>query len=273
MLFLSLSPVVNAGDRKDDTVRILSIGNSFSDDSVEEHLYDIATAAGKTLIIGNMSIGGCSLEKHYINCSENRTAYRYSKRTADGVKTHTKNVRMETVLADEDWDYIAIQQQSGRSGIYETWEAHLPLLMEYLRGKVSKDVVFLLHQTWAYDKESKNKDFIRYDKNQDKMYKSIRDAVSKAAKLTGVKEIIPSGTAIQNARTTPLVSTITRDGYHMHKPIGRYTISCTWFEKIFDTNVIGNTYIPKGMTPEQAAYAQKAAHAAVKKPNKVTKIK
>ena len=131
----------------------------------------------------------------------------------------------------------------------------------------------MLHQTWAYDHTSTHKDFHRYDNYQMTMYKDIVDAVFKASELTGIKTIIPSGTAIRNARTTPLVDTITRDGYHMHKPVGRYIVACTWFEKIFGKKVIGNTYIPKEMTAEQVAYAQKAAHAAVKKPGKVTKIK
>ena len=272
LFFIILQPIMNAKDKNEQPVRILSIGNSFSDDAVEDHLYDIAKAAGKTLIIGNMYIGGCSLQKHVANAKENKAAYRYSKRTADGVKKHTKGVTLETALADEAWDIVTFQQQSGRSGIYETWEAHLPELLAYVKARVSKDTRFMIHQTWAYDATSTHKDFHKYDHNQVKMYKAIVDAVFKASKLTGIKTIIPSGTAIQNARTTPLVSTITRDGYHMHKPVGRYIVACTWFEKIFNKKVIGNAYCPKVMTPEQTAYAQKAAHAAVKKPGKVTNI-
>ena len=273
LFFIVLQPTMNAKDKNDKIIRILAIGNSFSDDAVEDHLYDIAITAGKTLIIGNMYIGGCSLEKHVTNANENKPAYRYSKRTADGVKKHTKGVALETALADEPWDIVTFQQQSGRSGIYKTWEAHLPLLFEYVRARVPEDTEFMIHQTWAYDQTSTHKDFHRYDNDQTKMYKAIVDAVFKASELTGIKTIIPSGTAIQNARTTPLVSAITRDGFHMHKPVGRYIVACTWFEKIFGKKVIGNTYIPKEMTAEQVAYAQKAAHAAVKKPGKVTRIK
>ena len=255
------------------TIKILSIGNSFSDDAVEDHLYDIAKAEGKSIVIGNMYIGGCSLAKHLRNAKENKAAYRYSKRTCDGVKTHTKGVTLETALADENWDYITFQQQSGQSGIYATWEESLPELLEYVKSKVSPDTEFLIHQTWAYDKTSTHKDFPRYDNDQEKMYKSIIASVSSASRLTGIKKIIPSGTAIQNARTTSLENTITRDGYHLHKPVGRYIAACTWFEIIFNTSILGNSYYPQEITPEQASLAQKAAHAAVKKPNKVTKIK
>ena len=48
-----------------DTLRILAIGNSFSQDAVEQNLHEIAKADGQELIIGNMYIGGCSLERHY----------------------------------------------------------------------------------------------------------------------------------------------------------------------------------------------------------------
>lgn len=273
LFLVAIHPTLIAKEKTDDTIRILAIGNSFSDDAVEDHLYDIAKAAGKTLVIGNMYIGGCSLERHVANANANKPAYRYSKRTADGIKKHTKGIALETALADEPWDIITFQQQSGKSGIYNTWKAHLPELLAYVKDKVPEDVTFMIHQTWAYDKTSTHKHFHRYDNDQIKMYKAIVDAVFKASKLTGIKTIIPSGTAIQNARTTPLMGTITRDGYHMHRPVGRYIVACTWFEKIFGKKVIGNTYIPKGMTPEQAAYSQKSAHAAVKKPGKVTRIK
>jgi beta-glucosidase len=85
--------------------------------------------------------------------------------------------------------------------------------------------------------------------------------------------VIPSGTAIQNARTTLLKDKVTRDGYHLHKTYGRYVAACTWYEKIFRKNVVGNTYKPENMTAEEQLAAQKSAHAAVKMPHKVTIIK
>ena len=46
------------------TLRILAIGNSFSQDAVEQNLYEICAAAGQQVIIGNMYIPGCSIDKH-----------------------------------------------------------------------------------------------------------------------------------------------------------------------------------------------------------------
>ena len=43
-----------------EPVRILAIGNSFSQDAVEQNLHELAAAEGIPTIIGNMYIGGCT---------------------------------------------------------------------------------------------------------------------------------------------------------------------------------------------------------------------
>ena len=270
-LFCLVSVAMNA--QADKVIKILTIGNSFSEDAVEQHLHDIAKADGVKVIIGNMYIGGCSLERHLNNAKDNKAAYKYRKIGLDGKKVETKSFTLQAALADEQWDYVSFQQNSGRSGQYDTWMASLPQLMKYVRTKVPKKAKMVIHQTWAYDKTSKHKDFKNYNNDQDLMFNSILDAVNRVAKELGVKVIVPSGTAVQNARTTPLGECITRDGYHLHKTYGRYVAACTWYEKIFKKNVVGNTYLPQNMTPEQQIAAQKSAHAAVKKPKKVQTIK
>lgn len=270
-LFCLVSSVMNA--QTDKVVRILAIGNSFSVDAVEQHLHPIAVAGGKEVIIGNMYIGGCSLKKHLINAKGNNPAYKYRKIGLDGDKVETKDFTLEQALADEPWDYITFQEKSGISGISSSWEKYLPQLLEYVRARVPKKTKMVIHQTWAYDQDSKHKDFKNYNHDQQTMHRSIVDAVSKVSKKTGIKIVIPSGTAIQNARTTPLKDVITRDGYHLDKTFGRYIASCTWYEKIFKENVVGNVYLPKGMTPEQRLIAQKSAHEAVRKPCRVTVIR
>ena len=273
-LLMASSVVMNAKPKdSDEVVRILAIGNSFSVDALENHFYELAAAAGKKVIVGNMYIGGCRLKRHLKNAEENLADYTYYKRGLDGVNVRTKGMALETALADEQWDYISFQQQSGASGIYETWEESLPRLLEYVRARVPEDAVFMIHQTWAYDPTSNHKEFVKYDKDQMKMYEAITDAVRKVTKLTGIKFVIPSGTAVQNARTTSLEKFMTRDGFHLSKEHGRYVAACTWFEKILKINPIGNTYCPAGMAPEQQLLAQKSAHAAIKRPWKVSKIK
>lgn len=116
------------------TIRILAIGNSFSEDAVEQYLWELADAEGIDLIVGNMYIGGCSLEMHVENATGNKTAYAYRK-VVKGSKTSTSATSLATALADEPWDYISLQQVSGLSGIYSTFEASLPALADYVRAR------------------------------------------------------------------------------------------------------------------------------------------
>ena len=270
-LFCMISLTMNA--QTENIVRILAIGNSFSQDAVEQYLHEIAAADGQKVIIGNMYIGGCSLAKHLKNAKENLPAYKYRKIGLDGIKVETIEFTLEQALADEQWDYVSVQQQSGQSGLYDTWMESLPELLEYLRARLPEQVTFMIHQTWAYDQTSTHKQFKNYNHDQMAMYNAIMKAVQKVSKQTGIKMVIPAGTAVQNARTTILKDEITRDGFHMHKVNGRYVVACTWYEKIFRKDVVGNAFIPKGMSQEQQLAAQKSAHAAVQKPFKVTEIK
>lgn len=254
------------------TVRILAIGNSFSQDAVEQYLHELAEAEGISTIIGNMFIGGCSLERHVKNARDNAPAYAYRKIGTDGKKREKGKMSLEAVLADEDWDYVSLQQASPFSGMYETYEASLPELIEYVKARLPKKTKLMLHQTWAYASTSKHSGFKNYNCNQLTMYQAIADAVKKAAKANKIKIVIPSGTAIQNARTSFIGDHLNRDGYHLDVKIGRYTAACTWFERIFKHNVIGNPYAPEGLDEARKAVAQKAAHAAVKHPYKVTDL-
>ena len=254
------------------TVRILAIGNSFSQDAVEQYLHELAEAEGISTIIGNMYIGGCSLERHVKNARDNAPAYAYRKIGTDGKKREKGKMSLEAVLADEDWDYVSLQQASPFSGMYETYEASLPELIEYVKARLPKKTKLMLHQTWAYASTSRHSGFKNYNCNQLTMYQAIADAVKKAAKANKIKIVIPSGTAIQNARTSFIGDHLNRDGYHLDVKIGRYTAACTWFERIFKHNVVGNPYGPEGLDEARKAVAQKAAHAAVKHPYKVTEL-
>ena len=270
--FITSSVSALAGEN-DRVIKILAIGNSFSADALEQHFYDLAKAEGIEVIIGNMYIGGCSLKKHLINAIDDKPAYSYRKIGVDGKKVVTKDVALSYALADEAWDYVSFQQQSGISGQYETWIESLPQLIECVKSRLPEDVVMMIHQTWAYGQTSTHKHFVNYDNDQMVMYNSIMSAVKKVSKDTGIKMVIPSGTAVQNARTTSLKDTMTRDGYHLHKVYGRYVAACTWFEIVFNKSVIGNSYKPEEMTSEQCLLAQKSAHMAAQRPYKISKIK
>lgn len=178
---------------------------------------------------------------------------------------------IEKALADEKWDYISVQQASPLSGIYDSYKASLPELVNYIRNELKGNRINgapdmgLCYQCQPHRIQN-------YDQNQMKMYTSIVDAVKKAANLVGIKKIIPSGTAIQNARTSFIGDHMNRDGYHLDLTIGRYTAACTWFEALTHQNVTENPYSPEGMDPIHKKAAQMAAHNAILYPDKVTEL-
>lgn len=252
--------------------RVLAIGNSFSQDAVEQYLYDLAKAAGHDLVIGNMFIGGCSLDTHWEHMQNDDAAYSYRKidsRVEDGAKQTTADYKLSQALADEKWDYISLQQVSGNSGQYSTY-TNLPNLIAGVK-EVRSDAKIIFHQTWAYAEGSNHSDFDNYGSDQMTMYNAIMEAVQQAVKDNPeIKLVIPSGTAIQNGRTSYLDDTFCRDTYHLEVNYGRYTAACTWFEAIFDENVVDNTYKPDAVDDNQAKIARYSARAAVANPYEVT---
>lgn len=259
------------GQRADGVTRILAIGNSFSEDALESHLYELAKADGKTIVIGNMYIGGASLEDHAKNVTSNASVYSYRKIGIEGVKKTYPNVSIATALADEQWDYISFQQVSQNSGQFNTFETSLPIVYNYVKEKAKNpEVKYVLHQTWAYSQNSTHSGFANYNNNQTTMYNAIVDAYNRAKPLINSNVLVPAGTAIQNARTSVVGDNFTRDGYHLSIPMGRYTAASTWFETIFGKSVVGNTYKPAELSAFEASIAQNAAHYAVLKPNEVT---
>ncbi len=251
------------------TIKVLAIGNSFSEDAIEQNLYELGKAAGDEFIIGNLYIGGCPLKKHWYNAENDKGAYRYRKINADGKLVQKDNIKISAAIAEEDWDYISLQQASGVSGLTESYEPYLAYLVAYIKTLAPGSKI-VWHQTWAYSKTSTHGEFPNYERSQTKMYEMIMEASQKGMKDNGIKKVIPSGTAVQNARNTFIGDNMNRDGYHLNLSYGRYTAACTWFEALTGKNVTKNTYAPADVDVRTAQACRCAAHDAVKHPWKVT---
>ena len=249
--------------------RILAIGNSYSQDAVEQYLYDLAKAAGYEVIIGNMYIGGCDLETHWANMQSDAADYIY-KKIVDGTKTEFKERKLSQTLNEEKWDYISLQQKSGKSGDYTTYTSYLPNLITALQ-QTNPDAELMWHQTWAYASDYGSFPSDITEPKQENMYNAIVAASFQAMQDNpALKILIPSGTAIQNGRTSYLGDTFNRDGTHLNTAYGRYTAACTWFDAIFETEVVGNSYVPATVSAAEATIAQNSAHMAIKNRYEVT---
>ncbi|MBD5233332.1 MAG: DUF4886 domain-containing protein [Bacteroidales bacterium] len=254
------------------TLKILAIGNSFSHDAIEQNLHELAAADGDTAVIGNLFIGGCSLERHLNNVRDDRHDYVYRKIGADGKMTEKTKASVKEALDDDNWDYISVQQASPFSGKYDTYEASLPGLLDYVRTNDPAKSQIILHQTWAYQQGAPHSGFRNYGNDQMTMYRAIVDANNRAADLGKIKIIVPAGTAVQNARTSFIGDNMNRDGYHLDLGVGRFTAACAWYEKLFGNDVSKNSYLPENMSADLAAVARRAAHAAVANPSDITDL-
>lgn len=258
-------------EQPDGILRILSIGNSFSQDAVEQYLWELFDAGGQKTIIGNLYIGGCTLETHYNHSVSGASAYAYRK-VVDGSKSEYSSQSLAYGLEDEKWDVITLQQASGKSGLPATYEPYLGNLITFVKGKASSAALWF-HQTWAYAASSNHSEFPNYDSNQSTMYAAIMGAVQSAlAAHTQLSGAIPSGTAIQNGRTSYLGDSFNRDGYHLETTYGRFTAACAWYETLSGKDVTQNTWHPASIDDKVAALCKAAAHAACAKPFEVTPL-
>ncbi len=245
------------------SLKILAIGNSFSVDAMQNHLYDLLKSADyDQVILGNLYIGGCSLDTHWNNMNNGLSAYQYQKNDDNGEWTYTENATALSALQDENWDVITIQQASPDSGNADTYE-NLQNIVNWVNdNKIDDDTKVMWHMTWAYQADSTHDGFSYYDNDQMTMYNAIVDCVqNQVLTVDGIDGVIPTGTAIQNLRTSGLGDTLTADGYHLLDTYGDYTASLTWFRALTGESLDLVTYWPDSVMDYQADIKQAAARA------------
>ncbi len=253
-----------------DTLRILGVGNSFTDDGMM-YLPDLLEAAGvRNVVLGRLYIGGCSLERHCNEYDGNNTSYIYYKSVGNRWITVSEHAALTEGITDEPWDIIELQQVSGLSGFYATYQPWLDRLTEIVRlHSTNAGACIAWQQTWAYAGNSRHENFVYYGNDQQQMYDMIMIASEKVTQDTPIEVVIPSGTAIQNLRNTKLCdsSDLTRDGYHLNFRTGRYTAACAWFQALIapslHTALHGNSCrlegSPNELTEEEAEACRQAA--------------
>ena len=234
-------------------MKILAIGNSFSQDATH-YLHQIAAADQVDLDVVNLYIGGCSLERHWMNIQNEAEEYLYEE-NGESAGMH---VSIQAALERKDWDYIVTQQASYDSGIPETYRPYLGNIMEYVRERLPK-AEFLLHETWAYESDSLHADFGKYHHSQEEMYGKLSQAYKDAAEQLGIR-LIPCGDVIQELRKKEPFRyghggmSICRDGFHMNIIYGRYLLAAVWYRMLTGNSVCSNSYIPSTRLAPNAVF-------------------
>lgn len=233
-------------------MNILSIGNSFSQDA-HRYLHRIAKADGYALDTFNLYIGRCPLSVHYRNMLSEKRDYSLEM---NGVSTGFK-VSLGEALLNRDWDVVTVQQVSGKSPYYETYQPYLTKLVEYVKLCVPNAKI-ALHHTWAYEQDSKLLNITLGYQHHTDMFRDVEKAYKKAEEAIHPDLTIPSGALFQNLLASG-IEKVHRDTLHASLGLGRYAIALLWYAVLSGNDVQNNTFcdFDEEIPEEQIAIAKK----------------
>ena len=216
-------------------LKVLAITSSFGLNTTQM-LYDVAVAEGyapEKVTVGRLYTSGCTLVKH-LTYAPDKPVYQYTKVTGDPNKTSNPgkmmtlysegNATLLDGLLDEDWDVIFMQQGAAQAPQLNTYtDANGNNYIDQLRAivdtyKTNPDARFVWNMLWGYQSDSTIDPFPRlFNSDQMYMYQCNIDAVMKyVVPRTDYDRIIPTGTVIQNARSSEFGDNLCRDTYHLN---------------------------------------------------------
>jgi len=214
-------------------MNVLAIGNNFSQDATR-YLHGIAAHDGCDMTVVNLNAYKCSLSEHYKNQLTDAKAYGME---FNGVPTGFR-VSIKEALLSRDWDAVCLQQLSTQSMDYETYQPYIDNLASYIRKYVPK-AKLVLHQTWAYDQNSKQLQAAGYD-DKFKMSMDVKLCYEKAAAEIKADKVIPSADLF--IRMSAQGVRMYRDGSRASWGLGRYALGLLWYSSLTGRSVMKNTY-------------------------------
>lgn len=276
------------------TVRLLTVGNSFSQNATRQ-LGNLVTNAGHVLIHQPIVVGGASLELHWGRAA----AYEKDPQATNGLYG---KLSLKQHLIAQPWDFVTIQQASIKSHDVATYRPFAKQLHDYIKQHSPKAEV-LMHQTWAYRVDdprfSSTTPKAGEPATQADMYRMLTSAYTTIAKELGIRRL-PVGDAFYLADTDPKwgyqrdakydfkdkaqtalpdqthslhvgwrrakgkdgKESLGMDGHHANMA-GEYLGACVWFEVLYGESVVGNGFITPGLDKAYGRFLQETAHQAV----------
>ncbi|MCQ2608365.1 MAG: DUF4886 domain-containing protein, partial [Bacteroidales bacterium] len=270
-----------------DTLRVLLIGNSFT--------YDLTTYIGDILRKSGINNNSCCVYilwssgaslQYWSNWYEDKNIFKITKMGGNLVMDVTEGTVQE--ILSQNWDVVGLQQTSNYTTKRESYHPYLEKMITHIKHDcTNKSVSLCWHLTWSYW-EGYDVDGPKEETGWKEILVTAEDEVVLSS---GIDIVIPSGTAIENARRSILNTphSLTRDGRHISYGIGQYILACTLFETIFapvyGKSILENTAYPvvyqkdrdemfeyADVTKETAYVSKLCAISAVKNRNEVTII-
>lgn len=215
------------------SLKILFIGSSFGVDTIN-YVGDIAHSYNFNIVIGNLYVGASGI-KDYITFYESDRKISYYKWNLNAIAWENGTSTVKEALSDEAWDFVVIQNGAYQSADESTyWDQdekgnitknYVSLFADIIdRCCLFSNPVICFNMTWAYSvyhtlsssQGSKDK-WLSFGINQKQrqlgMYTELCRLAQKVLQhCPEVKFVIPSGTAVQNARGTSLRTDTTIQG-------------------------------------------------------------
>lgn len=231
------------------SIKILTVGNSYSNDACAWLEKILKSASYEDVVIGYINYGGCNVNNHWSNVDEdttndfgaeffvnyNGTFQRYP--TSD---EFTLSDGYKFLLSLCEWDYVIIQHGPKHVEIRETY-SHLPDLLDFVKKNLkSPKAKLLYHMIWKYNDNVEGgstaacyADIIDITKNIAENYKDF----------VGV---IPAATMRQNMMSSYLTDKdISRDYGHMGLGFGRYALGLLWYSYLTGGSPDDISFVPK----------------------------
>lgn len=253
--------------------KVLIIGNSYSVDTFT-YLHDICVSAGVNVVVGVAHDSGGSLSDAMSKINNSQTIHSYYKWTNQNGYTRTASPLYSVAITDEDWDIVIFQQMSFESRDYSTFQPHLTNLKEYVEGiATNPNVRFGINAIWE---RSTTAPSVGDKETQLNFFYDIVANYRQAMIDSNIEILIPTGTAIQNARENEYLSEVgyelTRDGAHLDEPVGRYIAAMTVFETLFDKSLFGDVSFSTEADKYHIYLAKMMARKAVDNPYKISEL-
>ena len=217
-------------------MKILSIGNSFSDDA-QRYLHDIARGEGVEIETLNLCISGCHLKTHAEKIKSGEKAYFYHY---NGNVECNDLISFQDGIAMRDWDIVTLQQVSTHSFVEDSFYPYIHEVVAYVREKLPNAKIYI-HQTWAYEHGCPRSFEVTDGKGAEFMLDGLRRAYKKAKDEIGAVAIIPSGELMELLYQNG-ASKIYRDTFHASLGLGRYALGLLWFKLFTGRSVLNNSY-------------------------------
>jgi uncharacterized protein DUF4886 len=280
---------------KGKTVRLLTVGNSFSQNATH-FLGELAKADGNVLVHHACVIGGGTMAQHW----EKAQQHERDPQDKQGFYTSKKSLKQE--LLAEPWDVVTIQQASIKSHDVTTYRPFAGQLRDYIK-KYAPRAELLVHETWEYRRDDP-RFAVKTPKpgepaTQEAMYEGLNSSYNTIAAELGARRI-PVGDAFHLADSDPKwgyqpdtkfdfktakspalpdqthslhkgwswmkgddgKAALRMDGHHA-STAGEYLGGCVFYEVLFGKSAVGNSFVPPGLDRAYARYLQETAHQAV----------